>query len=290
MTPRRRTFQRWAIITVALAGLLAAPLPLLPDRIVRTSAVIDRSPETVFAYVTTPANWPRWHPSSLRVEGKIDRPGQVGDRVGEDFRVAGVQGHAVWRVTERVAPWRWSISGVTGHSGRGTVTYHLRRIAGTTEFVREFRYRRPSLLFALLDSAWLNRRIVAESETATSNLKRNLQALPDSAALPSEQVRTELYFGRSVRDGPPVSVLDWRRFIAREVSPRFPAGLTVVDASGQFRDREGGVSEEGTFLLIIIHPAGPASERHLTAIRTAYKRWFRQEAVLQSDSPVSVIS
>lgn len=190
MTPRRRLFLWWAIVTAALAGLLVVPLSLLPDRIVRTSVVINRPPEMVFAYVTTPANWPRWHPSSLRVEGRIDRPGRVGDRVGEDFRVAGIEGHAVWRVTERITPWRWSISGVTGHGGRGTVTYHLRRMAGATEFVREFRYRRSSLLFALLDSVWLNRRIAAESETATRNLKQNMEALPDPAALPREQVRT----------------------------------------------------------------------------------------------------
>lgn len=290
MTLRRRIILRWTVATAALAGILVTPLPLLPDRIVRTSAVIDRPPETVFAYVTTPANWPRWHPSSLGVQGQVDRPGQVGDRIGEDFRVAGVEGHAVWTVTVRNAPWRWSISGRTGHGGHGTVTYRLRQVAGATEFIREFRYRRPNLLFAIVDAVWLNRRVIAESATATGNLKHRLEALPARTAAPREQVRTELYFGRSIHGQPPVSVTDWRRFIAREVSPRFPAGLTVVDASGQFRDREGGVSEEGTFLLIIIHPADPASDRHLAAIRDAYKRWFRQETVLQSDSPVSVIS
>ncbi len=175
MTRRWRIFFRATVGAVVLATLLLAPLPLFPDRLVRTSAVIGRPPETVFAYVTTPANWPRWHPSSLAVQGEVDRPGQVGDRIGEEFRVAGIKGHAVWTVTERTAPWRWSISGRTGHGGHGTVTYRLNRMAGATEFVREFRYGRPNLLFAMLDAAWLNRRIVAESETATGNLKRKLE-------------------------------------------------------------------------------------------------------------------
>ena len=159
-----------------------------------------------------------------------------------------------------------------------------------TEFVREFRYPRPNLLFVILDAIWVNRRIVAESETATRNLKRNLEGLRVQASLPQERIRTEFYLGRGISCRPPVSAADWRRFVAREVSPRFPAGLTVIDASGRFRNRQGGVTEEGTLLLIIIHPADPNSKRHLAAIRDAYKRWFRQETVLQSDSPVSVIS
>lgn len=179
MTRRWRIFSRAAVGAVVLVTLLLAPLPLFPDRLVRTSAVIGRPPEAVFTYVTTPANWPRWHPSSLRVAGQVDRSGQIGDRIAEDFRVAGIEGHAVWTVTERIPLRRWSISGITGHGGRGTVTYRLRPMAGVTEFIREFRYSRPNLLFAMLDAAWLNRRIVAESETATSNLKRKLEgAIP----------------------------------------------------------------------------------------------------------------
>ncbi len=175
MTTQRRALLWWMIVPAGLAGLLLAPLPLLPDRLVRTSTVIAKPPETVFAYVTTPANWPRWHPSSLRVQGQIEHPGQVGDRIGEDFRVAGIEGHAVWTVTELIALRRWSISGITGHGGRGTVTYRLRRLAGATEFIREFQYQRPNLLFVMLDAVWLNRRIVAESQAASRNLKRELE-------------------------------------------------------------------------------------------------------------------
>ncbi|RXR30784.1 SRPBCC family protein [Sphingobium fluviale] len=180
MNLRQHPIGRATAVALGLALLLLAPLPLLPDSSVQTSTTIARPPETIFAYVTTPANWPHWHPSSLRVDGQVARSGQVGDQVDEDFRVAGIKGHAVWRVTERIAPWRWSISGVTGHGGRGTVTYRLRPVAGGAEFVREFRYGRPNLLFVLLDAVWLNRRIFAESEAATRNLKRSLEALAPS--------------------------------------------------------------------------------------------------------------
>lgn len=33
-----------------------------------------------------------------------------------------------------------------------------------------------------------------------------------------------------------VSDEDWRAFLAAEVTPRFPDGLTVIDAAGQWRD------------------------------------------------------
>src|SRR5438034_205416 len=63
-----------------------------------TRISIQRPIEEVFAYVTTPANWPRWHPSSLGVRGAADHPLEVGEQVTEDFRVAGRCGEVVWTV------------------------------------------------------------------------------------------------------------------------------------------------------------------------------------------------
>src|SRR2546428_13131747 len=55
-----------AVAIVALAALLFLPLPW-PDTFVGSRVVnrieIAAPPERVFAYVTTPANWPRWHPA-----------------------------------------------------------------------------------------------------------------------------------------------------------------------------------------------------------------------------------
>ena len=36
---------------------------------VTTTTEISRPVEEVFDYLTTPGNWPRWHPSSLAVSG-----------------------------------------------------------------------------------------------------------------------------------------------------------------------------------------------------------------------------
>jgi hypothetical protein len=56
---------------------------------IASTAVIYRPPDVVFDYVTTPGNWPDWHPSSLGVTGATDHPLEVGEQCTEHFRVAG---------------------------------------------------------------------------------------------------------------------------------------------------------------------------------------------------------
>src|SRR6267154_949032 len=56
--------------------------------------------------------------------------------------------------------------------------------------------------------------------------------------LPMQQI--ELMFGRNIGGRLGVSEIAWSRFLAREVTPRFPDGLSVVDAASQWRDKERG--------------------------------------------------
>ncbi len=69
-----------------------------------TTTLIRRLAERVFAFLTTPANWPLWHPSSVKVTGAVDHPLQPGEQVTEEFVVAGQSGKAVWTVRECRAP------------------------------------------------------------------------------------------------------------------------------------------------------------------------------------------
>ncbi len=48
--------------------------------LILTTVAIPRPIETVFDYVTTPATWPMWHPSSEGVRGAIDHSLQVGEQ------------------------------------------------------------------------------------------------------------------------------------------------------------------------------------------------------------------
>jgi uncharacterized protein YndB with AHSA1/START domain len=131
--------------------------------------------ERVFDYVTTPGNWPVWHPSSLGVSGATDHSLEPGERMTEEFRVAGRRGLVVWTVQERVAPHRWVIDGRVKGGGDGRITYTLTPHEDGTTFEREFVYTMSNPLMALLDRLVLRRRVEAESMEALRRLKDVLE-------------------------------------------------------------------------------------------------------------------
>ena len=133
---------------------------------ISTRIWISRPVEQVFDFVNTPANWPRWHPSSLGVSGATDHSLTLGEQVMEEYRVAGRRGRAIWTV----------IDGRVEAGGGGTVTYVLASLAGGTEFHRHFVYDVPSLPLKVLNWLVLRHRIVAESAEALRRLKRVLEA------------------------------------------------------------------------------------------------------------------
>ena len=140
-----------------------------------TDAVIRRPVAEVYDYVTTPAHWLVWHPSSLGLHGATDHSLQVGEEVTEDFRVAGRRGSVTWKVIERHAPQRWAIRGLVATGGRGTITYTLAPAAEGTAFRREFVYAMPNRVTELLDRLFVRRRIEKESVEAVRRLKHALE-------------------------------------------------------------------------------------------------------------------
>ncbi|WP_341317862.1 SRPBCC family protein [Paraburkholderia sp. IMGN_8] len=170
-----------AILAVLVViALLFMPLPQqvgLDTRIV-TVASIQRPSKVVFDYVTTPAHWPVWHPSSLAVSGSVDHPLDLGEQVAEEFRVAGRRGSVVWTVTAREPPGKWTIEGKIDGRPAGTVTYSLTSTASGTRFERAFTYRAPSMWFAILNWLVLRARIQSESDEAVLRLKSLLEVTP----------------------------------------------------------------------------------------------------------------
>jgi hypothetical protein len=85
----------------------------------------------------------------------------------------------------------------------------------------------------------------------------------------------ELLFGRSR-----VSEARWARFLADEITPRFPDGLTVMDARGQWRAPGGTrISKERSTVVMIAMPPAADNDDRLQAIIDAYKRRFDQQSV-----------
>ena len=94
-----------------------------------------------------------------------------------------------------------------------------------------------------------------------------------------------IYFGATGPAGQ-VSEQAWRSFLAETVTPRFPDGLSVWLASGQWRSSAGGINREDSRILNVVHPGGPSRDRWFQEIVSAYKARFRQESVLRVQSPV----
>ncbi len=105
--------------------------------------------------------------------------------------------------------------------------------------------------------------------------------------LPSSQVfvRTELFFGRGKSDGSEVTELEFQQFLTREVTPRFPDGLTLLMGRGQFKDARGRVVKETANVLILLYPWERSQQQNQTIeqIRNAYKTIFQQGSVLRTD-------
>jgi hypothetical protein len=100
--------------------------------------------------------------------------------------------------------------------------------------------------------------------------------------------RIELYFGLSRRDGV-VSEREFADFVDTQVTPRFPAGLTLLSGRGQFRDAGGALQVEGSRLLILMVPPNDAqADAKIDAIRDEYRRRFAQESVLRADGSACV--
>jgi uncharacterized protein YndB with AHSA1/START domain len=138
--------------------------------------------EQVFNFITTPGNWPRWHPASVSVGGNADHSLLPGEEVTENISVAGHHGQVIWLVLERSAPHRWVIDGTGNDGGRATITYTLTRDPAGTNFERELVYTMPNTLLVLLDWLIIRSRMKTDSVEALQRLKRVLESAVESLA------------------------------------------------------------------------------------------------------------
>lgn len=94
-------------------------------------------------------------------------------------------------------------------------------------------------------------------------------------------IRDVLYFGRNTPDGLELSDSAWQQFVDEVLTPRFPAGLTIWDATGQWRGVSGQVERERSKVLTLLHTDDSSSDGLVAEAVGEYKRRFAQEAVLR---------
>jgi hypothetical protein len=112
--------------------------------------------------------------------------------------------------------------------------------------------------------------------------------LPACMSLRQENCRNEeqsaihdsLYFGTAKPDGV-VTGEEWAQFLGAVITPRFPQGLTVFRASGQWNMENGTMAREATYVVQIIHPNEERFEKSIRELVAVYKEQFQQKSVLR---------
>lgn len=93
-------------------------------------------------------------------------------------------------------------------------------------------------------------------------------------------MQVRIFFGLSSPDGP-VSDEEWVRFLADVVTPRFPSGLTVVGATGQWRSAgRDAITMERSQVVEIVLDHSPEADRRVHEVVDTYRQRYRQESVL----------
>ena len=89
-----------------------------------------------------------------------------------------------------------------------------------------------------------------------------------------------MMFGRKIGDRIAVTNAAWARFVDREITPRFPDGLSVVDAAGQWLDPDKKrVVREPSKIVTIVLRDSEKGQTEIDAIAEAYKKKFKQQSV-----------
>ena len=109
----------------------------------------------------------------------------------------------------------------------------------------------------------------------------------ECGAASAAQVRTTLYFGLARPKGS-VSELEWQIFLRDEVTRRFPDGLTVWEAEGQWRTPAGTIDREQSKVLLLVHPDTAAARQSVQSVIEAYRKAFDQQSVLWESARVCV--
>jgi hypothetical protein len=134
----------------------------------------------------------------------------------------------------------------------------------------------------------------AHQNPAAPSASATAPTLTGDAAHPAQTsnwVDTKLYFGLGPADDPEkgVSEAKWREFLDKEVTPRFPDGLSVVDVFGQWQGAKQTSPERlRSKMLIVDYPDTQQNRDKIDAIRSAWKKLTGDQSVLRVTQPVDV--
>ena len=128
---------------------------------------------------------------------------------------------------------------------------------------------------------------VAGGQWQTPLRAQEFSVTMDCGVSSAPQIRTTLYFGLSRPKGS-VSELEWQIFLRDEVTKRFPDGLTVWQAEGQWMSPVGSIDREQSKVLLLVHADTAAARQSVQAVIQSYRKAFDQQSVLWESARVCI--
>ena len=132
---------------------------------------------------------------------------------------------------------------------------------------------------------------VRPSRASHQSTAPTLQGDPAHPAQTTGWVDTKLFFGLGPVEHPEqgVSETEWRAFLDREVTPRFPSGLSVLDVYGQWQGKNQPSPEHlRSKMLILDYRDTPENRAKIDAIRAAWKEKTGDQSVMRVTEPADV--
>ena len=92
--------------------------------------------------------------------------------------------------------------------------------------------------------------------------------------------KTEIYFGEDEPGRKHVSLKAWRTFLSEVVTPRFPEGMTVLEAYGQMQHANGRIEKQPSRVVVLVHPPGKGADKRIHEVVQAYRDRFQNAQVM----------
>jgi hypothetical protein len=94
-------------------------------------------------------------------------------------------------------------------------------------------------------------------------------------------IKTEIYFGEDEPRGKHVGPKAWQAFLSEVVTPRFPKGMTVLEAYGQMQHRTGRIEKQPSRVIVLVHSPGKGADKRIHEVIQAYRDRFQNAQVMR---------
>ena len=105
------------------------------------------------------------------------------------------------------------------------------------------------------------------------------QELSCPFAIEKPMLVIQLFFSQSIEGRGPVTAKEWRTFLQRVVTPRFPDGFTVYDGYGQWLNpKTHSVTRQNSKVIVIAVQDSAETRARITELSDLYRKDFHQQA------------